>query len=42
MKYITVEELEDKYIGKVGTPRRDSYEDSLQKEIYACYDMLNR
>lgn len=33
MKYTTLEELEDKYIGHVGTPRRDAYEESLQEEI---------
>ncbi|MCM1519538.1 MAG: helix-turn-helix domain-containing protein [Lachnoclostridium sp.] len=35
MKYATLEELEDKYIGKIGTPRRDTYEQSLQEEIHA-------
>lgn len=35
MKYTTLEELEDKYIGHVGTPRRDAYEESLQEEIHA-------
>lgn len=33
MKYATLEELEDKYIGKIGTPRRDAYEESLREEI---------
>lgn len=37
MKYVTLEELEDKYIGKVGTPRRDAYEESLQEEIHAYH-----
>lgn len=37
MKYATLEELEDKYIGKVGTPRRDAYEESLQEEIHAYH-----
>lgn len=37
MKHATLEELEDKYIGKVGTPRRDAYEESLQEEIHAYH-----
>ena len=37
MKYATLEELEDRYIGKVGTPRRDAYEESLQEEIHAYH-----
>lgn len=37
MKYATLDELEDKYIGKVGTPRRDAYEESLQEEIHAYH-----
>lgn len=37
MKYTTLEDLEDKYIGKAGTPRRDSYEESLQEEIHAYH-----
>jgi len=37
MKYSTLEELEDKYIGKVGTSRRDAYEESLQEEIRAYH-----
>ena len=37
MKYAILEELEDKYIGKVGTPRRDAYEESLQEEIRAYH-----
>lgn len=37
MKYSTLEELEDKYIGKVGTPRRDAYEQSVQEEIQAYH-----
>lgn len=36
-KYTTLDELEDKYIGKVGTPRRDAYEQSLQEEIQAYH-----
>lgn len=37
MKYATLDELEDRYIGKVGTPRRDAYEESLQEEIHAYH-----
>lgn len=36
-KYAALEELEDKYIGEVGTPRRDAYEESLQVEIKAYH-----
>jgi DNA-binding XRE family transcriptional regulator len=32
-KYTTFEELEDKYIGKLGTPERDEYEFNLNMEI---------
>ena len=31
--YIKFEELEDKYIGKIGTPEREQYEFDLQMEI---------
>jgi len=37
MEYCTLEELEDKYIGKTGTLRRDAYEESLQEEIRAYH-----
>lgn len=37
MEYTSLEELEDKYIGKIGTPRRDAYEESLQEEIHAYH-----
>jgi DNA-binding XRE family transcriptional regulator len=37
MKYTTLEELEDKYIGKIGTPHRDAYEESLREEIHAYH-----
>lgn len=33
MKYYTLEEMEDKHIGKVGTPERDKYEQELAREI---------
>ena len=32
-KYRTLEELEDKYIGETGTPKRDQYEFELSMEI---------
>jgi HTH-type transcriptional regulator / antitoxin HipB len=32
-KYATLEELEDKYIGKRGTPDREEYEFALNMEI---------
>ena len=31
------EEIEDKYIGKIGTPERDQYEQELQEELRACH-----
>lgn len=37
MKYATLEQLEDKYIGRVGTSRRDAYEESLKEEIHAYH-----
>lgn len=33
MKTYTLEEMEDKHIGKVGTPERDKYEQELAEEI---------
>ena len=30
MKTYTLEELTDKYIGEVGTPKRDKFEDDLR------------
>lgn len=35
LEYSTLEELEDKYIGTHGTPRRDAYEAALEEEIHA-------
>lgn len=35
MKLISFEDLKDKYIGKIGTPDRDAYEDELKEEIRA-------
>lgn len=37
MDYITIEELEDKYLGTVGTPRRDSFEVAVKDEIHAYH-----
>lgn len=37
IEYTTFEELEDKYIGEMGTPRRDAYEAALKEEIYAYH-----
>ena len=37
MKVYTLEEMEDKYIGKVGTPERDLYEQELADELHAYH-----
>lgn len=37
MKFYTLEEMEDKYIGKVGTPERDEYERKLADELQAYH-----
>lgn len=37
MKAYTFEELQDKYIGKIGSPERDKYEKNLQEEIQAYH-----
>lgn len=37
MKTYTLEEMEDKHIGKVGTPERDKYEQKLAEEIQAYH-----
>lgn len=37
MEYTTIEELEDKYLGTVGTPRRDAFEAAVQEEIRAYH-----
>lgn len=36
MDYISIEALEDKVLGKVGTPRRDAFEAEVENEIQAC------
>lgn len=33
MKQFTLTEMEDKYIGKTGTPERDAYEYELRMEL---------
>lgn len=35
MKLYTQEELEDKYIGPIGTPERDEFEAQLAEEMHA-------
>ena len=37
MKVYTLDEMEDKYIGKVGTPERDKYEQELADELHAYH-----
>ena len=37
MEIYTHEEIKDKYLGKIGTPKRDAYEANLQRRIQACY-----
>ena len=37
MKTYTFEELKDKYIGEIGTPKRDKYEQSLKEELQAYH-----
>ena len=37
MKVYTLEEMEDKYIGKKGTPERDQYEQELAEELHAYH-----
>ena len=35
MEYTPIEELEDKYLGTIGTPKRDAFEASVKEEIRA-------
>ena len=35
MKTYTFDELKDKYIGEVGTSKRDEYEKTLKEELQA-------
>lgn len=37
MKTYTFEEVKDKFIGEVGTPARDQYEQSLKEELHAYH-----
>lgn len=37
MKIYTLEEIEDKHIGKIGTPERDDYEKRVKAEIEAYH-----
>ena len=37
MKTYTLDELTDKYIGEVGTPKRDKFEDDLKTELQAYH-----
>ncbi len=37
MKVYTLEEMEDRHIGKVGTPERDRYEQELSDELHAYH-----
>ena len=33
MEYTTIEALEDKYLGAIGTPRRDAFEADVREAI---------
>lgn len=37
MKYTTIEELEDRYLGKIGTPGRDAYEAEVKEAIQSYH-----
>lgn len=37
MKTYTLEELTDKYIGKIGTPKRDKFDADLKEELQAYH-----
>ena len=37
MDYVTIEELEDKYLGKVGTTRRDAFEADVREAIQSYH-----
>ena len=37
MDYVTIEELEDKYLGKVGTARRDAFEADVREAIQSYH-----
>ena len=36
-KFYTLGEIEDKYIGKKGTPKRDKYEVDLQTDVHSHF-----
>lgn len=36
-EYISIDQLEDKILGPMGTPRRDKFEDDVTKEIQAYH-----
>ena len=37
MKVYTLDEVKDEFIGKIGTPKRDKYEQDLKEEIQAYF-----
>lgn len=37
MTFTTIEELEDKVLGSIGTPRRDAFEAAVKEEIQAYH-----
>lgn len=37
IEYTSIENLEDKYLGAIGTPRRDAFEESVNEEIGAYH-----
>ena len=37
MKYYTLEEITDEAIGKIGTPKRDKFEQDLKEELEAYH-----
>lgn len=37
LKYCDIEELEDKYLGEIGTPKRDAFEEKVNADIKAYH-----
>ena len=37
MEYKTIEEMEDKYLGEIGTPKRDAFEAEVQEAIQSYH-----
>lgn len=37
IEYTSIESLENKYLGPIGTPRRDAFEESVKEEISAYH-----